>query len=233
MRRRISLTGQFASVDDDLTATENLVLLARLLGYSGRRAQRRADDLLSAFELDGAARRLASQLSGGMRRKLDIAASIIVTPDLLFLDEPTTGLDPRSRNQVWEIVRGIVAAGTTVVLTTQYLDEADQLADQIAVIDHGRVVAAGTRAELKASTGAGGIRLRLFDPGQREKAQAVLAESLGVAMDPEPDPASISARIPTQERDRDAADLGGAGTDQPIRGRRRGERLRARSTHPR
>jgi ABC-2 type transport system ATP-binding protein len=207
LRRRISLTGQFASVDEDLTAAENLVLLARLLGYTGRGARQRADELLSAFELDHAARRLASQLSGGMRRKLDIAASIIVTPELLFLDEPTTGLDPRSRNHVWEIVRRIVGQGTTVLLTTQYLDEADQLADRIAVINHGRVVAAGTRGELKASVGAGGIRVRLLDPAQRDLAQSVLADGLGIAVHPEPDLASITARIPTRGLVQDTANL--------------------------
>ena len=207
VRGRVSLTGQFASVDEDLTSLENLVLLGRLLGHSHRQARRRAHDLLDVFDLGDAARRQVAQLSGGMRRKLDIAASIIVTPDLLFLDEPTTGLDPRSRSQVWEIVRGIVAEGTTVLLTTQYLDEADQLADRIAVIDHGRVIAAGTRGELKASVGAGGIRMRLLDATQRDQAQAVLTAGLGVAVHTEPDPASLSARIPADDRSRDTADL--------------------------
>jgi ABC-2 type transport system ATP-binding protein len=144
VRRRTSLTGQFASVDEDLTALENLVLVGRLLGRTRREAKRRAGELLEAFDLVAAAGRLTAQLSRGMRRKLDIAASVLATPDLLFLDEPTTGLDPRSRSHVWEIVRVVVAAGTTVLLTTQYLDEADQLADRIAVIDSGRVIAAGT-----------------------------------------------------------------------------------------
>lgn len=205
VRRRISLTGQFASVDEDLTAAENLVLLSRLLGYSRRQSRQRADELLAAFELSGAAHRLASQLSGGMRRKLDIAASLIVTPDLLFLDEPTTGLDPRSRSQVWQIVREIAAQGTTVLLTTQYLDEADQLADRIAVFDHGRVVASGARGELKASVGLGGMKVRLFDPSQREKARAVLSDTLGVAAHLERDPAAISARVP-DGRTQDTAD---------------------------
>ncbi|HZC73669.1 MAG TPA: ATP-binding cassette domain-containing protein [Jatrophihabitans sp.] len=207
VRARISLTGQFASVDEDLTAMENLVLLGRLLGHSRRDAKRRAGELLDAFELGGAARRLAAQLSGGMRRKLDIAASIFVTPDLLFLDEPTTGLDPRSRSHVWEMVRSIVADGTTVLLTTQYLDEADQLADRIAVIDSGRVIAAGTRGDLKASVGAAGIRVRLLDPAQREQARAVLAENLGVGVHTEPDPAGLSARVPQNGRGSDLADL--------------------------
>src|SRR5690606_8637081 len=154
VRGRVSLTGQFASVDDDLTGTENLVLLGRLLGYSTGQAKARARELLGAFGLEDASGRLVKTYSGGMRRRIDIAASIVVTPDLIFLDEPTTGLDPRARNQVWDIVRALVAEGTTVLLTTQYLDEADQLADRIAVIDHGKVIAEGTPGELKASVGS-------------------------------------------------------------------------------
>ncbi|WNB86633.1 ATP-binding cassette domain-containing protein [Cellulomonas sp. ATA003] len=144
VRSRVALTGQFASVDEDLTGRENLVLVARLLGYSRPGARARTAELLDAFGLDDAADRLVKKYSGGMRRRIDIAASIVVTPELVFLDEPTTGLDPRSRNQVWDIVRAMVAAGTTVLLTTQYLDEADQLADRISVIDEGRVIAEGT-----------------------------------------------------------------------------------------
>ncbi len=197
VRQMVSLTGQFASVDADLTAEENLVLLGRLLGYSRRRARQRAGEMLAAFDLTAAARRQASRLSGGMRRKLDLAASIVVAPDLLFLDEPTTGLDPRSRSALWEIVRGIVADGTTVLLTTQYLDEADKLADRIAVIDHGRVIAAGTRGELKNSAGSAGIRIRLLDPAQRNRARDLIADHQIVVRD-EPDPAVISARIPPQ-----------------------------------
>jgi daunorubicin/doxorubicin transport system ATP-binding protein len=135
VRGRVSLTGQFASVDEDLTGLENLVLIARLLGHSRAQSKARAKELLDAFGLVEAAARQVKKYSGGMRRRLDIAASIVVTPDLMFLDEPTAGLDPRSRNQVWDIVRALVAGGTTVLLTTQYLDEADQLADRIAVID--------------------------------------------------------------------------------------------------
>lgn len=171
VRRRVSLTGQYASVDEDLTGTENLVLLARLLGYSSRVARERAAAMLEAFGLTDAEGRQVKNYSGGMRRRIDIAASILSTPDLLFLDEPTTGLDPRSRNQVWDIVRTVVAHGTTVLLTTQYLDEADQLASRIAVIDHGRVIAEGTKGELKASVGPGTVQLRLRDAGQRPEAR--------------------------------------------------------------
>ena len=174
VRSRVSLTGQYASVDEDLTGTENLVLLARLLGLRKPAARERAAALLAAFGLTEASDRQVKKYSGGMRRRIDIAASILNTPDLLFLDEPTTGLDPRSRNQVWEIVRAVVAHGTTVLLTTQYLDEADQLAGRIAVVDHGRVIAEGTPGELKSSIGSGTVHLRLRDPGQRPEAERVL-----------------------------------------------------------
>jgi len=195
VRSRISLTGQFASVDDDLTGRENVVLLARLLGHPRARAKARADELLDAFDLAEAADRLVKTYSGGMRRRLDVATSIVVTPDLLFLDEPTTGLDPHSRTQVWEIVRALVARGTTVLLTTQYLDEADQLADRIAVIAHGKLIAEGTSGELKASAGSGVLRVRLRDPDQRPQAQLVLANLLGADVQPDSDPTSLSARV--------------------------------------
>ena len=155
VRGAVSLTGQLASVDEDLTGRENLILLGRLLGLKRPAAKDRAAELLEAFGIADAAGRLVKNYSGGMRRRLDIAASIVVTPELMFLDEPTTGLDPRSRNQVWEIIRALVAEGTTILLCTQYLEEADQLADGIAVIDHGRVIAEGTPAQLKASVGVG------------------------------------------------------------------------------
>ncbi len=195
VRSRVSLTGQFASVDDDLTGRENLVLLARLLGHSRAQARARADQLLDAFGLTEAADRLVKTYSGGMRRRLYVAASIVVTPDLLFLDEPTTGLDPHSRNQVWEIIRTLVARGTTVLLTTQYLDEADQLADRVAVIEHGKLIAEGTSGELKASVGAGALRVRLCDPADRPPAQRVLAHVLGTDVQLDSDPASLSARV--------------------------------------
>ncbi len=183
VRASMSLTGQFASVDKDLTAFENLVLLARLHGYSRRGARARAGELLEAFGLADASGRLAARLSGGMLRRLDLAAGIVVTPQLLFLDEPTTGLDPGSRRRVWELVREIVRAGTTVLLTTQYLDEADRLADRIAVIDHGRVVAEGTSGRLKASVGAGVLSVRPLDPDRRGEAADLLARELGAPVE--------------------------------------------------
>jgi ABC-2 type transport system ATP-binding protein len=200
VRSRVSLTGQFASVDEDLTGLENLVLIARLLGYSRKHARERASELLDAFGLTEAAGRQVKKYSGGMRRRLDIAASIVVTPDLMFLDEPTAGLDPRSRNQVWDIIRALVAGGTTVLLTTQYLDEADQLADRIAVIDRGKVIAEGTPGELKASVGSGALHVRLLDPEDRSDAERVLSEALGVPVRLESDPAALSARVSDPER---------------------------------
>ena len=195
VRSRMSLTGQFASLDEHLTGWENLALLARLLGYSRRAARDRADELLAAFDLADAAARQVKNYSGGMRRRLDIAASIVVTPELIFLDEPTTGLDPRSRNQVWDIVRTLVSEGTTVLLTTQYLDEADQLADRIAVIDHGRVIAEGSPSELKARVRSGALHVRLADPARRPDAERLLSATLGVVIHLEADPAALSARV--------------------------------------
>ena len=195
VRSRVSLTGQYASVDEDLTGTENLVLLARLLGHGRPAARTRAAQLLEAFGLTEAAGKQVKHYSGGMRRRIDIAASILNTPDLLFLDEPTTGLDPRSRNQVWDIVRAVVAQGTTVLLTTQYLDEADQLASRIAVIDHGKVIAEGTKGELKASVGAGSVHLRLRDPVQRAQAADLLRRTLDAQVQAEPDPVALTARL--------------------------------------
>ncbi|GGO42974.1 MULTISPECIES: ATP-binding cassette domain-containing protein [Streptomyces] len=195
VRRLVSLTGQYASVDEDLTGTENLVLLARLTGHPKKAAYARAEQLLDAFGLGDAASRQVKHYSGGMRRRIDIAASILNTPDLLFLDEPTTGLDPRSRNQVWDIVRAVVAHGTTVLLTTQYLDEADQLAARIAVIDKGKVIAEGTKGELKASVGAGSVHVRLRHADQRAEAQDVLRLALDAAIQLEPDPVALTARV--------------------------------------
>ncbi|QLY28348.1 ATP-binding cassette domain-containing protein [Nocardia huaxiensis] len=195
VRARISLTGQYASVDEDLTGMENLVLMARLLGYRRRAAADRARELLSAFDLEAAAERQAKRYSGGMRRRLDIAASIVATPDLLFLDEPTTGLDPRSRAQVWDVVRGLTEGGTTVLLTTQYLEEADRLADRLAVIDHGRVIAEGTTTELKESLGAGAVHVRLRDPARRAEARRLLARVLAVPVHDGEDPLLLTAAV--------------------------------------
>jgi ABC-2 type transport system ATP-binding protein len=200
VRRSISLTGQFASVDEDLSGHENLILLARLLGLSRARSRARTLELLSAFELLQAGERQVKTYSGGMRRRLDIAASIIVIPELLFLDEPTTGLDPRSRGAVWEIIRALVQAGTTVLLTTQYLDEADHLADRIAVIDRGQLIAEGSSAELKASVAAGVLHVRLRDPAQREQARQLLGEQLGVPVQLEADPKSLVAQVSDPDR---------------------------------
>jgi ABC-2 type transport system ATP-binding protein len=201
VRGLVSLTGQLASVDEDLTGRENLILIGRLLGLGRAAAKARAAELLDAFGLADAAGRLVKHFSGGMRRRLDIAASIVVTPELMFLDEPTTGLDPRSRNQVWDIVRALVAEGTTILLCTQYLDEADQLADGIAVIDRGKVIAEGTPAQLKASVGSGALHVRLLDPERRPEAQRVLTAGLGSAH-AEADPAALSA--PCADADRAA-----------------------------
>jgi ABC-2 type transport system ATP-binding protein len=199
VRSSVSLTGQFASVDEELTGRENLVLLGRLLGFTHRAAEQRAGELLDAFGLSDAAGKFVKDYSGGMRRRLDIAASIVTTPPLLFLDEPTTGLDPRSRNQVWEIVRVLVAEGATVLLTTQYLDEADQLADRIAIIDHGKVIAEGTSGELKALVGSGTLHVRVLDPVQRAEAGRILTASLGTPFQLESDPAAISAQVSNPE----------------------------------
>ncbi len=192
VRAAVSLTGQLASVDEDLTGRENLVLLGRLLGLRWAPAKARAAELLDAFGLTEAATKLVKHYSGGMRRRLDIAASIVVTPELMFLDEPTTGLDPRSRNQVWDIIRALVAEGTTILLCTQYLEEADQLAEGIAVIDRGKVIAEGTPGQLKASVGSNTLHVRLLDPDQRPQAEQVLAHDLGTVT-LEADPSALSA----------------------------------------
>jgi ABC-2 type transport system ATP-binding protein len=182
-----------ASVDEDLTGRENLVLLGRLLGLKRPAAKRRAADLLASFGLAEASDRLVKHYSGGMRRRLDIAASVVVTPELLFLDEPTTGLDPRARNQICDIIRGLVHEGATILLSTQYLEEADQLADGIAVIDGGRVIAEGTPRQLKASVGPGAVHVRLSDPAQRSEAERLLSLAVSpVALDA--DPAGLRAQ---------------------------------------
>src|SRR5881227_2704156 len=174
VRRLIGLTGQFAAVDEILTGRENLQMFGRLFDLTTEEARRRADDLLERFDLADAADRPARTYSGGMRRRLDLASSLLTQPRMLFLDEPTTGLDPRSRNEIWEIVRDLRREGTTILLTTQYLEEADQLADEIAVIDHGRVIAEGTGNELKDRVGGQILEVELADVQQRDEAEAAL-----------------------------------------------------------
>ena len=195
VRQKVSLTGQYASVDEDLTGYENLVLVGRLLGLAWRAAKQRATELLEAFGLSDAAGRQVLTYSGGERRRIDIAASLVAIPEILFLDEPTTGLDPRSRGQVWELVRRIAAAGTTVLLTTQYLDEADRLAERLAVIDHGRVIAEGTSRELKASVGSNALHVRLVNADQRALAQQLVSRVLGDGVLPATEPTEVTARL--------------------------------------
>jgi oleandomycin transport system ATP-binding protein len=179
VRKLIALTGQFAAVDEDLTGRENLLLIARLLELGRKAARRRADELLDRFGLAEAGGRLAKTYSGGMRRRLDLAMGLAGEPQVLFLDEPTTGLDPRARGDVWDMIRDLAAAGTAVLLTTQDLDEADRLASRIAVIDRGRMIDSGTPAELKAKVGGQSLDVRPAEPGQLAKVGAIVAEAAG------------------------------------------------------
>jgi oleandomycin transport system ATP-binding protein len=179
VRPLIALTGQFAAIDEDLTGRENLLLIARLLELSHPAARSRAGELLERFGLAEAGGRLAKTYSGGMRRRLDLAMGLVGQPQVLFLDEPTTGLDPRSRGDLWDMVRDLVAGGTTVLLTTQDLDEADRLASRIAVIDRGRLIDSGTPAELKAKVGGQSLDVRPAEPGQLAKVGAIVAEVTG------------------------------------------------------
>jgi ABC-2 type transport system ATP-binding protein len=180
VRSVISLTGQYAAVDEDLTGRENLMMVGRLTRLGRRRAYARADELLERFGLANAANRLVRNYSGGMRRRLDLAASLVVPPVVLFLDEPTTGLDPPARLELWDLVRDLRAEGTTIVLTTQYLEEADRLADRISVVDAGKVIAEGTAKELKRTIGGEVFRLRSADRELASRAGKVLATRLGL-----------------------------------------------------
>ncbi|WP_288488232.1 ATP-binding cassette domain-containing protein [uncultured Weissella sp.] len=178
VRSLFGLTGQYASVDEDISARENLMIFSRLNGLSRQEAKARTAELLEEFSLVNSADKAISNFSGGMRRRLDLAVSLITRPALIFLDEPTTGLDPRTRTQMWDTIRQLVAAGSTIVLTTQYLEEADELADRIAVIDHGKLVSIGTPAELKAQVGGAKLRVEVADDAQAEQARGVMADKL-------------------------------------------------------
>jgi oleandomycin transport system ATP-binding protein len=181
VRELIGLTGQYAAVDEDLTGFENLLLIGRLLEIPRGQARSRAAELLERFDLAEAGGRSVKTYSGGMRRRLDLAASLVQRPAVLFLDEPTTGLDPRSRGEVWAMIRQLVAGGTTVLLTTQYLDEVDRLASEIAVIDHGRVIATGTAAELKAKVGKQTLDVRPADPADLAAVAEIVLAAVGTA----------------------------------------------------
>jgi oleandomycin transport system ATP-binding protein len=179
VRQQIGLTGQYASVDEDLTGTQNLVLIGQLLDLSARDARARAKELLSWFDLGDAADRMAKTYSGGMRRRLDLAASLVGRPSVIFLDEPTTGLDPAKREDMWDVVRDLVTEGATVLLTTQYLDEADALADEITVIDHGRVIAHDTPDGLKRIVGGQTLTVRPTDASRLDEVSTILSEIAG------------------------------------------------------
>ena len=197
LRHTIGLAGQNAAIDENLTGRENLELVGRLYHLPRDEARRRADDLLERFELTDAARRMASTYSGGMRRRLDLGASLVGRPQVLFLDEPTTGLDPRSRIVMWGIIEQLISDGTTIMLTTQYLEEADQLSDTIVVIDVGRVIASGTSDELKALVGGERLELRVGDPAEVQVAvDAVISLSSG---DPHVDPGTRRITIPVTD----------------------------------
>jgi daunorubicin resistance ABC transporter ATP-binding subunit len=199
VRSRIGLTGQYAALDDYLTGRANLVMIGQLSRLSRPEARRRADELLARFDLTRAAGRAVKTYSGGMRRRLDLAASLIGRPEVLFLDEPTTGLDPNSRAVMWEIIRELAADGTTLLLTTQYLEEADQLASQVAVIDAGRVVAEGTPDQLKAKVGEDRIAVQLVPGSDLAAAVAVVQAQTTGTVDTDPGQLLVTAQMPTRE----------------------------------
>ena len=195
VRQLIALTGQYASVDEELTGTENLIMICRLLGTSRHAARGRAGEMLERFGLADAAGRAVKTYSGGMRRRLDLAASLLGEPEVLFLDEPTTGLDPRGRGQMWDTIREVLAGGATVLLTTQYLEEADELADKIAVIDHGNVVASGTPTELKARAGSQTLEVRAVDRSYTQQVADAVALVIGIRPDISADTGLVTAPI--------------------------------------
>jgi ABC-2 type transport system ATP-binding protein len=201
VRHRIGLVGQHTAVDEVLSGRQNLVMFGRLYHLGAAAARRRADQLLGRFGLSDAAGKPAGQYSGGMRRRLDLAVGLVLAPRVLFLDEPTSGLDPRGRNEVWEAVRALVAGGTTVLLTTQYLDEADQLAGQISVIDHGRVIADGSPEQLKSRIGGDRIDVVVRDAGELAAAAAAVGRAAGAEAEVDRDTRRVSAPV----RDRVAA----------------------------
>jgi ABC-2 type transport system ATP-binding protein len=194
VRKAIGLSGQYAAVDENLTGRENLWMFGRLYGLASRDARRRSDELLGEFGLDDAADRVAKTYSGGMRRRLDLAAALVGRPQLLFLDEPTTGLDPRGRLRMWDVIRDQVREGTTLLLTTQYLEEADALADSIAVVDHGRIIARGTADELKAQVGGERIEVVVRQAADLRRAVATLAPDGGSTCDRHTRRVTVAAR---------------------------------------
>jgi ABC-2 type transport system ATP-binding protein len=194
VRKAIGLSGQYAAVDENLTGRENLWMFGRLYGLASRDARRRSDELLGEFGLDDAADRVAKTYSGGMRRRLDLAAALVGRPQLLFLDEPTTGLDPRGRLRMWDVIRDQVREGTTLLLTTQYLEEADALADSIAVVDHGRIIARGTADELKAQVGGERIEVVVRHAADLRRAVATLAPDGGSTCDRHTRRVTVAAR---------------------------------------